>query len=1579
MNSSSSIPSWAILCRLIAAAWLFAAGSAFAGVPTAPGDLDGDGKPTVIDLQLLINHVNQSQSLTSEVAFFADLNQDGLINNTDVDLLAEAVLGRAAPPELSLTTIRETSPAEGESGVTVTRETVFHFNQPLASNTFLNATHLYAEFGGRKLLSRVELSHDRRTVTLFYLENLPASARVRVTFNPIALLDFLGRVVDMDGDGLPGGVATVNFDTLSTTPIAGTAIIGHVFASDPIAGNTTTNFLNRPLPGVTVTVDGMEETLRTVTDSNGFFRLQPCPAGEFFVHVDGRTLADVPAGIRYPDLSYYPQVGKAWTALVGQTNNLAGGNGLIYLPLIRQGTLQTVSMTSNTVITFPPSVLASNPALSGVSIQVPPNSLYSANGTRGGSVGIAPVPPDRLPEPLPPGLNFPLVITVQTDGPENFDIPVPIRFPNLPDPITGLLLGPGEKSALWSFNHDLGAWEIVGPMTVSADGMFVETDPGVGIRQPGWHGTQPGAGAGGGPLGGPPCGGGGGGKNCHQNPGFPPDAPANYNGCGPDGWDYLVPDNPNGYFCATFFPACKSHDIGYNTCGKPQSETDNQFLQDMLAQCDCISFGPDRAACRLTAQAYHAAVTGGGEDAYNDAQKKACICEEPPPCGAPGPGPGPSPTPQALARHKALLNRLAKGGAATFPADYVPQTGPHRYAVVDMETGAVIQRGKAGSSGIAFTQLILRPNKPYDILILQEATLWEGHVGIVTGPSGSLIEIPPIAVKPPVSWDFDGDGLHDAGELIMGTDMFDPDTDDDGINDGNEVLFGLNPLGEGQLSTGVIATADTPGNAVDIHTINDIAVVADSAAGVIVFNVASGQNPVRIAQVNTPGNAQRVASSGSLIAVADGASGLAIIDITDPPAAYIRHQVDLGGTAQAVAVAGGVAYVGLASGQLASVDLASGTVLERINAGGPIHDLGFEGDFLFVLTSSQLRAYRFAEGGLQSAGPAAPVSFFAEGISGLRRLFVGGGIAYVSSYPGYDTISVTNPAAMTRLGTAMDAGPNSFKQIALNGSGLGIAAVGVNPRDDGTHDVYLYNVTDPSVTTAFLTLLPTPGIARALSLYNGLAYVADGAAGLQVVNYLAYDTRGTNPTITLSSSFPLSTPTNGVAEEGKLVRLTAGVTDDVQVRNVEFYVDDVKVLIDGNFPFEHRFVTPLRSATKTNFTVRARATDTGGNFTWTETLVVALVPDATPPRVTSTFPAPGAIVGSVNLVIAYFNEPIVAGTLSAASFTVQQVGADGVLQTGDDQFIAPASVAFRADLNAALLTFPTNLGPGLHLARLIPPVADLAGNVIAPAAAWQFWVVGGTDSDQDGIPDDIELLLGLDPNRSSTLNDGILDGDRDTDGDGLPHRWEILFGFDPRLPDTDGNTVPDGQEDPDNDRLLNIQEFVAHTDPRNSDTDRDGWSDEAEVTGGGDPLDPRFGPRLFVNAAPPLAVLATGQGAFQAAQLGLIVAAPPTSVLVPGLGPLDSVQLGTILARPPLAVLAPGLGASGTLNFGTVRAHPPVSLLVSGLGILDSVSLGTLIAQPPVSVVVPGTSEQQNLTPGTTLALPPVQVQINPP
>src|SRR5207249_8771612 len=113
----------------------------------------------------------------------------------------------------ALTQILSTSPANGESGVSVTRETVVHFTQALAATVAFDSSRLYAEFGGRHLLSRSELSSDRTKVTLFYLEPLPGNARVRVTINGDGLTDSGGEPLDLDGDGLAGGRATLAFDT----------------------------------------------------------------------------------------------------------------------------------------------------------------------------------------------------------------------------------------------------------------------------------------------------------------------------------------------------------------------------------------------------------------------------------------------------------------------------------------------------------------------------------------------------------------------------------------------------------------------------------------------------------------------------------------------------------------------------------------------------------------------------------------------------------------------------------------------------------------------------------------------------------------------------------------------------------------------------------------------------------------------------------------------------------------------------------------------------------------------------------------------------------------------------------------------------------------------------------------------------------------------------------------------------------------------------------------------------------------------------------------------------------------------
>ncbi len=101
-------------------------------------------------------------------------------------------------------------------------------------------------------------------------------------------------------------------------------------------------------------------------------------------------------------------------------------------------------------------------------------------------------------------------------------------------------------------------------------------------------------------------------------------------------------------------------------------------------------------------------------------------------------------------------------------------------------------------------------------------------------------------------------------------------------------------------------------------------------------------------------------------------------------------------------------------------------------------------------------------------------------------------------------------------------------------------------------------------------------------------------------------------------------------------------------------------------------------------------------------------------------------------------------------------------------------------------------------------------------------VILSVDTDGDGIPDDIELFNGLDPNNP-------IDALEDPDKDGLTNREELIdFGTNHQNPDTDGDGIKDGEE-----VILGTDGFI--TDPLLADTDGDGLRDGLEIQTGSDP------------------------------------------------------------------------------------------------------------------------------------------------
>lgn len=217
---------------------------------------------------------------------------------------------------------------------------------------------------------------------------------------------------------------------------------------------------NNPIQNVTMRVE--ETTREAKTDANGQFVIENVPVGPVHLIADGTT-AGIRGVIEYPRLMY-------------ELTTIAGANNTVGMPIY----LLPLDLTNAKWVGGSDDVTYIIPDIPGFELTIKANSVTFPNGSKEGYISVTKVHADKVPMVPQIGQQPRFIITIQPPG-AVFDPPAPITLPNVDG------LAPGEKTNMYSFDHDLGIFVSIGTGTVSEDGMVIQSDPGVGVVKAGWH------------------------------------------------------------------------------------------------------------------------------------------------------------------------------------------------------------------------------------------------------------------------------------------------------------------------------------------------------------------------------------------------------------------------------------------------------------------------------------------------------------------------------------------------------------------------------------------------------------------------------------------------------------------------------------------------------------------------------------------------------------------------------------------------------------------------------------------------------------------------------------------------------------------------------------------------------------------------------------------------------------------------------------------------------------------------------------------------------------------------------------
>ena len=557
------------------------------------------------------------------------------------------------------------------------------------------------------------------------------------------------------------------------------------------------------------------------------------------------------------------------------------------------------------------------------------------------------------------------------------------------------------------------------------------------------------------------------------------------------------------------------------------------------------------------------------------------------------------------------------------------------------------------------------------------------------------------------------DGLPDDIAFALGADPHKADNFVPGISDLTALQEGL--IGAPLLAstTGVVASLALPGQAEAVVLQGSLTQNGQQYAyvvgtfGLAIVDATRFQKPILLGQIQLPvptATSVAVDATLGLAAVATGGGGLQIVNVADPKNPKLIQTIDRNATQ--VQIISGIAYANDGS-TLDAFDLAAGTQLQTVVLGSAtITSLAHDGAMLYAMDSNNsLWVIDTGSGHTVLKGSVSLPS-------GGGGIFAANGVVYVGtgtndrSNGGYLTVDVSNPST-PKLLEGVDAANIAGTAIALNGSGLGVSVQNIITNNNDVNVLDVVNTSDPTKTGQFITRYTLPGQPNDVAIGQGIAFVADGAAGLQVVNYLPFDTNGVAPTITITQlPADLDPSAPGIqAREGRTVTLGATISDDVQVRNVEVLVNGVVVSNSVSYPWNLSARLPTIAANGSDqVTLQVEAIDTGGNVATSAPVQAQLAPDSGPLQLTGQSVLDGAIASqNLRAFLFQFSKPLDESIVTAANFTL--VGPGG-------QPVAPQSIQFRDDDTVVQLTYPQLAFGQYQLDIAAAGVKDRAGDTL---------------------------------------------------------------------------------------------------------------------------------------------------------------------------------------------------------------------------------------------------------------------------